>query len=95
MNNQLYNDMYKVISEGDEASVKQYLTDHLNDFPEDFRNQIVMAFFEEALDNEVDSSTAVNEFKSKGLEFIREYAKAKAELEDINKTEEVKSQLGI
>lgn len=76
----IYQKIRKVWQEGDEEKLKNFLIDNLLDFPQDIQEEIIFAFFEEALVKslkEVENKIKFQERVAKVLDSIK---KAKKEI---------------
>ena len=68
---------------GDEMSAQKFLTDNLNSFPEDFRDNVVLCFFEEALRKSTDEEEALSA-DGTALQTLKKVAKEKTSLGTTN-----------
>jgi hypothetical protein len=91
--NELYADFQKIAVNGTEEETRQFLIDHLNEFPEDVRDQIIFAFFEEGLQNTVEAQDLIADFQQAGLETVQVLEKIKRMLEDKKRELELKESL--
>lgn len=76
----LYNEFLKVVEAGDEQKAKDFLVDHLEEFPKELQDNIIMAFFEEALSKEKTGSAAIKKFQSEGIKLMKELESEKSEV---------------
>ena len=87
----IYENFFKILSEGREEEVRNFLIENFDKFPEDIKRDIIGIFFEEA----VDLAYAEIELKKRLLETTKELEKALRLLEDKKRELELKRELGI
>lgn len=68
---QLYSEFLQLAEAGDEVAARKFLTDHLADFPQETREKLVFAFFEEALEAKAKEAEAVHTAREEGLETLK------------------------
>lgn len=68
MKEELYKEFVALVEKGDEEAARQFLIDHLNDFPEAMRKDIAFAFFTDA----VKKDAAIAEIQKQGLELMKQ-----------------------
>jgi hypothetical protein len=85
----VYENFFKILSEGSEEEVRNFLVENFDKFPEDLKRDIIGVFFEEA----VDLAYAEIEFKRKLLETAKELERLKRILEDKKRELEIKKEL--
>ncbi len=83
---ELYNSFIELVEKGDEEAARQFLVDHLNDFPEEMRKNIAFAFFVDAVMKEA----AIAEVQKQGLEMMKESDVAEAVLADASKAADLR-----
>lgn len=91
---ELYDQFRQISETGDEEAAKKFLEQHLNEFPEETRDEILFALFEDSL---VQQANAVNEntlLKEHGIAALDTLQSAKKELENDLRVEELKDTLG-
>ena len=88
-------DFMKVVDAGDERATKDFIIDHLAEFPDDVQTQIISAFFLDALGKEADAIEARAAIQKQALAALAEVEKAEKTLADETKKREVKKGLGI
>ncbi len=91
--NSLYNEFARLVELGDEAKVRQFVVDHFQEFPEDIQGKLTLAFFEEALSNEAETTGSVSSIKDAGASALQDMVKIKGELEDKLKVINIKEDL--
>lgn len=64
----LYHQFNEIVGTGTEEQARQFLLDHTNEFPEDVKNGIILALFEDAINEEAAQDSAMLEFKKEGIE---------------------------
>jgi len=87
----IYEEFFKILAEGSEEDVRNFLIENFDKFPENVKRDIVGIFFEEA----VDLAYATLKFKERLLETVIELEKIKRALEDRKRELELKKELGI
>lgn len=90
-----YEKLIEVVNVGDEEKAKDYLTEHLNEFPEEIQNKIIFSFFEEAVASQAEEEEALNKFKKEGLESLNTLQKLKKGLEEDQKIQNLRKGLGV
>jgi len=83
----------KVLTGGDEAKAREFLVEHLSEFPQDMQDAITMAFVEEALANKAQGDQAISDFKKQGLKTMSALDRAKEEIEKHAKLTEIKKDI--
>ena len=76
MKEDLYNEFVALVDQGDEDKARQFLIDHVNEFPDETRKEIAYAFCVDAVKNEA----VISEIQKKGLEMMKEFDEAEAML---------------
>ncbi len=92
--NKLYEEFLRIAESGDEDAAKKFLADHVNEFPEKTRDEILFAFFEEALLKKADAITGRATMQQQGMDAIALLQKAKKDLENDARIDELQSSLG-
>ncbi len=92
--NKLYEEFLRIAESGDEDAAKKFFADHVNEFPEETREEILFAFMEEALLKKADSITGSATVKQGGVETIEALIKAKKDLENDARIDELQNSLG-
>jgi hypothetical protein len=87
----IYENFFKILSEGSEEEIRNFLVENFDKFPEDLKIDIIGVFFEEA----VDLAYAEIELKKRLLETTKELERALRLLEDKKRELELKKELGI
>jgi len=87
----IYENFFKILSEGSEEEVRNFLVENFDKFPEDLKRDIIGVFFEEA----VDLAYAEIELKKRLLETTKELEKALRLLKDRKRELELRKELGI
>lgn len=78
----LYAEFKEIIDTGTEEQARQFLTDHMHEFPEDMKRDITMALFEEGLQEAATTEVTARELKQEGIEMMGELQKANRILDD-------------
>jgi len=87
----IYENFFKILSEGSEEEIRNFLIENFDKFPEDLKRDIIGVFFEEA----VDLAYAEIELKKRLLETTKELERTLRLLEDKKRELELKRELGI
>jgi hypothetical protein len=72
----------KLIEVGDEKAVRAFVIEHIKEFPEETRNQIIFAFFTEAMENDTKAKQALAGIIGQGLDELKQINKDLANLGD-------------
>ena len=67
----LFDDLRGVFENGSEEEVRAFLVDHISAFPDDIKDEIVFAFFEEGLDKAIEEKGKLVEFEEAGIEELK------------------------
>ena len=89
----LYNEFLRISATGDEAAARAFLSEHIAEFPEETRNEILFAFVEEGL---LKTAEAVREnatLQEQGVGTVTKLQGAKKELENDARIDELKTSL--
>jgi hypothetical protein len=87
----IYESFFKILSEGSEEEIRNFLVENFDKFPEDLKRDIIGVFFEEA----VDLAYAEIELKKRLLETTKELERTLGLLENKKRELELKRELGI
>ncbi len=91
---ELYDQFLQIARAGDEEAAKKFLADHLNEFPEETRNEILFAFYEQAVLKQADEVATDVAMKQEGLEALTVLEKAQKDIDNEIRIEELKEGLG-
>ncbi|MEK7480460.1 MAG: hypothetical protein AAB665_04215 [Patescibacteria group bacterium] len=91
---ELYDTFYGFMESGDEAGARSFLSEHLGEFPEATRNELISAFLTEAISEEAEVVRARAEIGKEALETVAEIQGAKKEIENQNRIIQLREQLG-
>lgn len=75
---ELYNKFTELLKTGSEADARKFLVDNLTSFPEELQEQIIMAFFEEA----IASKAAISKMQHDGIGAMKDLEKEQKDLND-------------
>lgn len=89
----LYNQFFQIVERGDETAARKFILDHLNEFDEDSKNEILFGLFEDALATQVNNAGAIADFKKKGAAMLKDMAQERRDLEDRLKLVDIKESL--
>lgn len=93
---ELYEEFREVLKENNEEKARDFLISHLEEFPKEAQEKIILAFFQEALEKAAEEANLLQDFQAKALNEIKEVEQVKRDLEDrleIIKTKEEISKL--
>ena len=82
-----------VLAKGDEQAAKDFLIDHIKEFPEDMQKGIVLAFAEEALEQKSEEAEAITTFQENALHELELLKGLQVDLERKLKMAEIKEDL--
>jgi hypothetical protein len=83
----------EVVARGDEKAAREFLVNNLKQFPQDVRDKITFAFFEEALSKKAAGLHAVADFQKEGLKAVNDLEQGKRQLEDKQKLLDLKESI--
>lgn len=83
----------ELIETGDEASVRSFIIEHINDFPTNLKNEFIFAFLQEAVELDTKIKEAQVALVSEGLGALREIKKEKKNLLDKQRILELMSKM--
>ena len=63
----LYHSFKDIVGTGTEDQARQFLLDHINEFPEDVKNGLVLTLFEDALNEAASQESAMIELKQESI----------------------------
>jgi hypothetical protein len=91
----LRDEFMKVVETGNEQAAKDFIIDHLKEFPESAQTKIISAFFFDALEKEADGIEKRAALQKEALAVFADIEKAEKTLGDEKKKIELKEGLGI
>ena len=91
---ELYDEFIKIAETGDEAATRAFFTEHLGEFPEETKNQLISAFLTEAISGEAEVLQARTEVQKEVVETLSDIQGAKKEIENQNRIIQLREQLG-
>ncbi len=89
----LYTQFKEIVDNGTEEDARTFLVDHLAEFPEDLRQQIILSLFQQGLQDAATAETARQEFQQEGMDVIREIEVGKRILDDKQKRIELQEKI--
>lgn len=93
MMNELYNEFLEIIRTGTEQDAQDFLQKNINEFPEELKEKILFAFFEEEVEHQSQQLHALQDVKRDGLSLLTKLEKAKKEYEEAQKIQDLKEDL--
>ena len=63
----LYRQFKEIMDKGTEEQAEQFLVEHLKEFPEDVKNEIVLSLFENGMNEVIAQDSAMLAFKKEGV----------------------------
>lgn len=91
----LYNEMNALIQAGDEAKVRAFIKEHLQEFPPEAQEKLTFAFFEEAVREEAIRNDAIRPAQTEALKTLEGLIAARQTLQDGVQLAGVKADLGL
>ena len=86
---ELYTQLLDYAEKNDEQGAKDFLLEHLNDFPQEEKENIIFFFFSETVEKEL----LIDKIKSEGLDLFKKIDKEERNLEDQQKIEDIKKDI--
>lgn len=86
----IYEEFFKVAEAGDEQAAKEFLLTYLKRFPQKEKDEIIAAFFEDALQESAGGATAAAEFQKQVIETVEGLEGMKKKLEDKDRLLQIK-----
>ncbi|PIR83767.1 hypothetical protein COU18_03795 [Candidatus Kaiserbacteria bacterium CG10_big_fil_rev_8_21_14_0_10_51_14] len=83
-----------LVQAGDEKAARAFLVENLQEFPQDMREKIILAFFAEAAVTQADEIGAKADIQKEGADALDILSQARAELENAQRITELQDQLG-
>lgn len=83
----------EVIARGNEQEAREFLAKNIKKFPREMQDEIIGAFFEEALVRKNAELRAIVDFRKQGVEMIEDLEHNKRKLEDKKKLLELKDSI--
>jgi hypothetical protein len=77
------NKLLDLVKTGDEKRVRDFVIEHIKEFPEDVRDSLIFGFFSEAVQDSGENAEALMKFKEEGLSALMDLARAKEDLKKI------------
>lgn len=78
----LYHEFKQIVQTGTEEHARQFLLDHINEFPEDVKNGLILTLFEDAVNEAAVQEFAMFEFKQEGIQAMTALEQAIRILDD-------------
>ena len=78
----LYRQFKEIMDKGTEEQAEQFLVEHLKEFPEDVKNEIVLSLFENGMNEVIAQDSAMLAFKKEGVETMTALEQAIRILDD-------------
>ena len=91
----LRDEFMKVVDTGNERAAKDFIIDHLTEFPDEVQTDIISAFFLDALEKEADAIETRAAIQRQALAALADIEQAQKTLTDEQKKREVKKELGV
>ena len=89
----LYHQFKEVMDKGTEEQAEQFLVEHLKEFPEDVKNEIVLSLFENGMNEVIAQDSAMLAFKKEGVETMTGLEQAIRILDDKLKVLELQEKI--
>ncbi len=91
---ELYEEFLRMMDTGDEATVRAFVIEHFNEFPEETQEELATIFIEEALEARAGGIQARAALQDDALKALAAVESEEKELADQARIEELKGQLG-
>ncbi len=93
-NKKLYNDFDKLLKNGDEVSLENFLRNNFGKFSEDLKNEITVILLKRALEKiATEDENAIQRFQRVGLDTLKRLEEIKKYLENKKKELKIKKSL--
>lgn len=89
----LTENVQNLLEEGDEAVLRTFVVEHINEFPEDVRNEIALYLFEEAVTERADAMDATDAYMEDADEALETLGSLKRTLEEYVRLAAVRERL--
>ena len=89
----LFADLQSTFETGTEEEIRNFLATRVNEFPDDIKEEIVFAFFEEGLDRALEKESTSAAFQKASLEELSRLGELKRKIDDRIKTIELEGNL--
>ena len=80
---EIENKLLDLVKTGDEKRVRDFVIEHIKEFPEDVRDSLIFSLFSEAAQDSGEDAEALMKFKEEGLSALMDLARAKEDLKKI------------
>jgi len=91
----LREELMKIVDTGNERAAKDFLIDHLQEFPEEAQIKIISAFFFDALEKESETIEKRAALQKEALATLANIEKIERKLADEKKKIEIREKLGV
>lgn len=75
----LKKEIEKLLDAGDEQRLREYLTEHFEDLPEEVQGKVLLAFYSEAIEKQA-GDVAIEKIQKEGMEAMTKISALKAVL---------------
>lgn len=89
----LYTQFKDIVDKGTEQDAEKFLTDHMDEFPEEMKQGVIMALFEKGITEVATNQTAVQDFKQESVDTVHELEEGKRILDDKLKVLELEAKM--
>ena len=83
----------EALQTGEEAKVRQFLTDHFKELPEGLQDDLIVALVQEALEKQTQEDNLIANFQKKGVAALDVLGNAEEEVEKHVKLKEIKKDI--
>lgn len=90
---QLYREFRELAEKGNDKEAEKFLADHIDELPEEVKQEILLTFFQEGLRELAVRETALKDMKEEMFSSVEEMGKAKRVLEDKKKAIELQEKM--
>ncbi|MDP3779249.1 MAG: hypothetical protein Q8R30_04375 [bacterium] len=89
----LYAQFKDILDAGTEDQADKFLIDHMNEFPEDMRQEVTMALFERGLVETGENQRAIDEIREDGMRAIDDIQETIRAIDDRRKIVELEQKI--
>lgn len=92
---ELLSELVRLVESGDEAGIDAFIKAHLDEFPEEMKEQILQGLVTSAIHEEAAVSTAVAQMQEEAMDAIEQIESVEEEIENQDRIQELKATLGV
>lgn len=92
---ELLSDLIKLIEAGDEVGIDAFIKAHLDEFPEEMRDQLLQGLVTSAIHEEAAQSSAIAGIQQEAMDSIAQIESVEEEIENQDRIDELKKTLNV